>query len=403
MREFIQILRESYLTDQIKLDDKLVAAVKARLMKGSFYDYDMPSDESEFFDDVEAAYHKVLWNTLFKDNAVTIYRAELRPRGRNFGSVGIYWSFRPEGAQAIYGHDHGPEIHGGAALREIVFMASAPITSVDWIATFAANIAMPKELEITLKNNAPLTLEQAVVGNRKTTLNIKSFASNITQYDMMETPVNEVEIGGGVEVSDLDDDPGHDYTNKQRDLFRDTPAGEPELPQGYKLVNRVGDFWVAQCLKNMDQHSVMYVFIKDGAENAAGYIAAHKWHIDKLNYRHENIYQPMLGGKGLRVGAVYVREQYRGSDLSLVMYKWMLENVCDYLMADSLQTMGGVKIWKKLQSRKPFHVEVWNGNQDTTRKHRRGKDFDRVYDNGYMIPWVTIDSKLDIVHSDPYE
>jgi len=63
-------------------------------------------------------------------------------------SAGIYWSYSPKGSR-VYWHDFGPVTK---------FIGVAPISSIDIEATLWLIIINPREMEIRLKPNAPLTI-----------------------------------------------------------------------------------------------------------------------------------------------------------------------------------------------------------------------------------------------------
>jgi len=210
----------------------------------------------------------------------------------------------------------------------------------------------------------------------------------------------EVEVGGGITLSDFPDDlPSKDLSSNQLDLFKSVPSGEPNLPENLKLRGRMGEFYVAERGpkpgEEQSKGARCFVWVLDG--KAAAYVWLVPYSRENLNYPQEMHYKPELNGKGLRVSAVFVGEEFRGQKLAPKIYQWCLEHVCDYLMADSLQTPGGVAIWKYLRRLPQFAVEVWDGDRYQSRARKTGKDFNHVYNVNHLIPWVTLKSKLDFV------
>jgi hypothetical protein len=209
--------------------------------------------------------------------------------------------------------------------------------------------------------------------------------------------INEIEIGGGVEpvIPDVHDT---DLSSDQLDLFSEVPKGEPRLPPFMKLVGRMGEFYVAERIYDQQkkgQRGGTYIFIKDGV--AASYIALKTYSVEDLNYPRDIAYKPDLHGNGLRVGAVFVRDEFRGSNLGVEMYVWVLQNVCDYLMADELQTQDGVKLWGRLKKDRRLAVEVWDGDKYQSRARKTGKDWNHIYNVSHLIPWVTLRGKVEQV------
>ena len=210
----------------------------------------------------------------------------------------------------------------------------------------------------------------------------------------------EVEIGGGLddEIPDVD---GMDLSSDQLDLFSKVPQGEPKLPNFMKYVGRMGEYHVAERIYP-DQNNAKvrkagtFVFINQYGD-AVSYIALKDYSRESLNYPSHISYKPELSGVGLRVGAVLVKPPFRGKNLGVEMYVWVLTNVCDYLMADELQTPEGVRLWKKLKRDPRLVVEVWDGDQYHSRNRRSGRDFNYVYDTSHLIPWVTLKSKYSEV------
>ena len=220
---------------------------------------------------------------------------------------------------------------------------------------------------------------------------------------MRAKEIFEVEIGGGIELNDFPDNlPNQDLSSDQLDLFEPNTTGDPRLPYNLKLKGRMGEFYVAERLPKVGEEkssSKCFVWIHSG--KAVAYVWLTTYSKENMNYPTDIYHKPELNGIGYRVSAVFVDPEYRGKALGPSIYEWLLKNVCDYLMADSLQTMGGVKLWKKLKSMKQFSVQVWDSERYMSRARRAGKDFNHVYNTSHLIPWVTLKSKLNFVLDDP--
>lgn len=224
------------------------------------------------------------------------------------------------------------------------------------------------------------------------------------KYRMRYSEINEVEVGGGIELGDFPDNlPDTDMSSKQLDLFKTTPSGEPNVPPNLKLKGRMGEFYVAEREPKTPEEKAQasskgakcFVWILDGT--AAAYIWLTPYTREHMNYPQDMSYKPDLHGTGLRASAVFVAPEFRGQDLGPKIYQWVLTNVCDYIMADAMQTHGGVKLWQRLRQMKQFVVHVWDGDKYFSRQRRTGKDFNHVYNVSHLIPWVTLRSKLDKV------
>jgi GNAT superfamily N-acetyltransferase len=213
--------------------------------------------------------------------------------------------------------------------------------------------------------------------------------------------VNEIEtnaqMGDDAFIDHLHKD---DFSGRQLDLFREIPSLEPDIPPNYKFVGRLGEFFVAKRNKERGNPYTSYVFFN--RDSALGYVSLAAYDRSASQYPAHAPEAPELSGIGLRIHGVQVQPKFRGQGLGLKMYKWLLENVCDYLMADDVQTPDGVALWKRLQAQSNiFTVEVWDGEKFESRFRKRGRDFNYVYDKCHLIPWVTIPSKYEMVIEHP--
>ena len=229
----------------------------------------------------------------------------------------------------------------------------------------------------------------------------------IRRPNIKESILNELEIGGGVSDNILDDlkknDP-EDYEPKQLDLFSDIPTLEPHFTasSGFKGVGRIEKYTVTQMMKP-EKHGygadgVAYVLFDRG--KAIGVIALSDIHSETGDTKHPNYNLRLSNHKGYRVSTIFTHKEYRGQNLSLKLYKFLLTNVCDFLMADTLQTWGGVAVWKKMLNSRQFAVLVFDDERHVLRKRRSGKDFGQVYNTNHLFPLVTLPSKQEMLYDD---
>ncbi len=87
---------------------------------------------------------------------IEIYRAELRPREQiasgDYDTLGSCWSWDSNGA-AVCHHDNAYDQHGKDVL-EVIFVAKASLSSIDWVQTLAKNLVLRNEREISLRDNS---------------------------------------------------------------------------------------------------------------------------------------------------------------------------------------------------------------------------------------------------------
>jgi hypothetical protein len=259
-----------------------------------------------------------------------------------------------------------------------------------------ANIRDPRKeakySKLDMATMPPLVVQDGVIldGNHRYRIAKAKGVTALWCY-VCDDSLTEVEIGGYIEKGDfpdnLDDD---DLSSDQLDLFNPVPSGEPRIPADYKIVGRMDEHFIIK--KNNNE---WYVVVCDG--NAAAYVCLSAYK-DSLNYPSAIRYEPQLQGKGFRSSAVYVSDDYRGKNLAARLYRWVLENVCDYIIADSMQTPDGVKLWNRLRlDKKNFVVSIWNPEDYDSVVPSRKRQMARVYQNDSLIPWVTIPSKYEEV------
>ena len=214
--------------------------------------------------------------------------------------------------------------------------------------------------------------------------------------------ITEVEIGGGVDRDFIDDIEGRaDFTNPQQDLFPEIPTLDPHLPKAtkMKIVGSIGPYRVVktgslisaeQAAENRrynEDTGIDYVlFDRNKVVGWVGLIMPPK--------RRWQIYE--LDGTAGQVGSIYLDKPYRGQNLGIKFYQWLLTHVCDYLVSDELQTMGGVKLWRRALNSRAFDVLVYDKRTGMSRKRWAGKDFNQVYNtDDTLIPWMTLRGRAD--------
>ena len=207
--------------------------------------------------------------------------------------------------------------------------------------------------------------------------------------------ISEIEIGGAVDSSYLSHistthQPPEGFRNKQYDLFSDIPTLEPNLPKNMKKLGNIGKLIVVELKeKNNNETTTLVLFDID---KPIGWIALGQI---KRGYEINFAWGAGENAKGLQVHSVYLDTSHRGQNLSIELYKWILTHVCDYLVADELQTFGGVKIWRRALNSKKFDVMVFDAERQISRRRWAGKDFAHVYNTFYLIPWMTLKGKAD--------
>lgn len=210
------------------------------------------------------------------------------------------------------------------------------------------------------------------------------------KYHEIKKTLDEVEI---VDVSrqnlDWSSFPTHpneeeDYRNTQMDLFPDIPTLMPKLPKSMKKIGNIGEMTVV-LHKDARTHEIILFDKNKGVakielEDVSDGRTVHYWK-----------------ASGYRVDSIFVAEGYTGKDLALKLYRWILLNYANYLMAGESQTKGGVKIWKKLVASDEFTTYIigYDENyEDDVKLVDNWEDFKKVYDNDDFIPLVTIRDEM---------
>ena len=209
-----------------------------------------------------------------------------------------------------------------------------------------------------------------------------------------EQALDEIEIGGEVDISHFDDIRDHDYRSKQLGLFPELPTMEPDLPPHFEEVGRIGSLFVAckqYATSKNGKGEFSYVLFDSG--EPIGYVSVIDPFAD-FNGRYL-ISNPKIHGDGLRVVSIFIDDEHRGQNLAVKLYHWLLTNVCDYLLPDDLQTHGGVAIWRKLRNSRAFDVLVYDPDREFSRERWSGKDFNQVYASNRLKPWVTLAGKAN--------
>lgn len=208
----------------------------------------------------------------------------------------------------------------------------------------------------------------------------------------------EIELGGEVTSDQINDvAKQHDYTNPQLDLWDELPTLDPNLPNTMEIVGKIGELRIVIDSKRSTtdcddyylfyiKEPVMWIALCNPGANSTNHVdVAH----DISHFFDDR-------GIGKQVKSIYLAPEFRGQNLGLKMYYWLLKNVCDYIVADTMHTYGGERLWKKMLNSRRFHVEVFDTEKYISRKRWVGKDFKQIYNtDGRLIPWVTLPEKLD--------
>jgi GNAT superfamily N-acetyltransferase len=214
-------------------------------------------------------------------------------------------------------------------------------------------------------------------------------------FEFFDDRLDEVDLGGELEADYLDDMDELDFNNPQMDLFPEHPSVEPGLPPGFQKVGQIGKFTVLQDKRGGTPHfdDSVFVYVLVDKNKAVAFLDLTTTMIGWLRQSISHI----LEGVGMQSSAIYVAPEYRNQRLAAALYNWALENVCDYIVADQTHTRQGARLWKSFLNSRKFVVEVFDGNHCLTRKRWVGKDFNRVYENDYLLPWMTIARKHNMV------
>lgn len=204
---------------------------------------------------------------------------------------------------------------------------------------------------------------------------------------LVEKLLSEIEIGG--EVSRPEEWDEMTYEPRQLSLF-DVPT-EPDLPKSMELLGRLGPYFLTK--KEISFHRATYYLFDNGKPVA--YISTIPSHSDDFGggYVGRKNSNPNISGKGLRVISVYVDPTFRGKNLSIELYFWLLKNECDYILPDDLQTPGGVSIWKKMLKDSRFDVMIYNPDKYDYHRAKPGAIWANVYKSHRLRPFVTLAGK----------
>jgi hypothetical protein len=172
-------------SDIPNISPAFIKAVRRRLKTGQhFGDYMSPKQDDALAQAIRMAFQRI--NTLAGiGTTMTVYREELRPRAdvRDPGTLGIYWCWHAGSAKAHYGQEMATEIHKKQNTITVCYEASVASKDIDWVSTVAANLAMVDEKEITIRQNAKVTLLTAFVGSKTIPLRGAAYITDIGQYD----------------------------------------------------------------------------------------------------------------------------------------------------------------------------------------------------------------------------
>jgi hypothetical protein len=222
--------------------------------------------------------------------------------------------------------------------------------------------------------------------------------------------ISEIEIGGGVDSNLLKPFPKFEpkfAEPRQLEMFKEFPplTTNAVTNAGYKPLGRIGKYTIAEQVKyipntgfgfNHRNNGERTFLLFDGEGLCVGIIAVTEPDAeDGSGYRPaRNIYSA-VNGTGYRVSTVKIDPAHTGQMLAAQCYFFLLTHVCDFLMADTMQTSGGAAIWRKMLNSKKFVVLVYDDRSLTVRKRWAGKDFNQVYNNYFLHPIVTLPSKVN--------
>jgi hypothetical protein len=217
------------------------------------------------------------------------------------------------------------------------------------------------------------------------------------------SPLNEIELGGELVSTAFDkykdDLEKADYSgHKQYDLFPEIPT--LTLPAGYERVGHMDEYQIVRKkapYQDRDRRGFqtgtlpgyMYILVKNAKPIGYCYTV------------QKSPNQPDLQGKGLMTKTVYVEDSERGKNLALKFYYWLLTHVCDYLIPDDTHTYDGSALWRRLNQSSKFDMYVYNPETGMSRKRWAGKDWNQIYNNDYLQPFLCLKGRW--VDTDEYE
>lgn len=214
--------------------------------------------------------------------------------------------------------------------------------------------------------------------------------------NLSEAVLHEIEIGGEVDPSSLEQLRSQDFKSKQLDLFPDIPTLEPDLPREFEEMGRIGPYYIARKIESQTtKHGPEYIYYLFDQGTPFGYVAVIHPNAEFGGGYTKSWHNPQIDGNGLRVVSIWVDRTHAGQNLGVKLYHWLLQNVCDYILPDDLQTQGGVAIWRKLLNSRAFDVMVYDYNTGTYRRRWAGKDFNQVYKTYNLRPFVTLRGKAE--------
>lgn len=178
--------------------------------------------------------------------------------------------------------------------------------------------------------------------------------------------LDEIYLGGKVENDDIDRLQQIDFSQ--------------ELPSGFSVVSRIGEYKVVK--KSEDSFTTTYILV-DGP-TAIGYLA-----LNRMFSPPQCIDE---GSTTLEANVIYIAPEYRGKNLALALYEWVLTHVCDFILAGEEHTEDGAALWRKLSNSRKFAVFVYDPETDKCQRWP-GQRFNRVYDREELRPFVTLRSK----------
>lgn len=220
--------------------------------------------------------------------------------------------------------------------------------------------------------------------------------------------INEIELGGGVDSNVL-----KPFTNlefKQLEMFKEYPPLIDETQGAYKPLGRIGKYVFAQQVKDIPETGFNYMtkgqkvfLLFDESGPCVGLFAlCQPTSVDGSGYYPARGIHTVVNGTGYRVSTVKIDEAHTGQMLAVQCYMFLLTHVCDWLMADTLQTRGGAAIWRKMLNSRKFAVLVYDDKTGIARRRWPGKDFKQVYNTNFLHPIVTLPSKADHILSDEW-
>lgn len=195
--------------------------------------------------------------------------------------------------------------------------------------------------------------------------NTDDYVSDVKPQEIEESKLNEIKIIGSSLYPEMFDVFKNEKFTKNMELF--------------EFSGSIGEFDIYYHIRGP---SIIYVLVLE--DKAIGMVACHQ-----MNSYFDN------NKKGYRIKMVYIEEEFRGQELSIKLYQWLLQNKVDFIIPDVEQSTDGVRLWQKLNDSDMFDIYIWKWGERNYRKRWSGRDFNELYnENSDLLAVLTLKGKI---------